>query len=497
MNHPLLPNLAIVRGRPGRRPGNPRFAAAMALALGFAALAPSVRATPSNIVNNSVWNDTSGHEIEAQGGFIVNFGGTYYWYGTDLSTQPTNNINLYTSTDLVNWTSQGAVADLSSIPGYTTPSWVGRTKVAYNASTGKYVMFMEYSDGTGGGRNHLVFLTSSSPTGSFTYQNSDAYPGGYAMGDLGMFFSDSSGAYLIFVSDTSDVDSSLTVAKLSSDYLSISSVVSQLTSVYREAPCLFSYGGLYYIMASDLAGWDSSGTSVWWASSLSGPWTSGGYISTSPSSSNSFDNQVDQILPVSGSAGTTYVFLGDRWSDEGGSSGLGQNNLYPLTFDSYGWPTLNGEASWNLDLSTGSWTTNLTANPGFETGDLTGWSTWTNTSGSIYVQGGGRHGAYELTCWASSAYQATCYQSPSLANGTYTFLAWVEGDPGFNDCGLIAKDYDSYGDYLESECTLDGTWEPVMISGIGVTAGTCTYGLWADANANDWCSMDDADFYAN
>ncbi len=42
------------------------------------------------------------------------------------------------------------------------------------------------------------------------------------------------------------------------------------------------------------------------------------------------------------------MYLGDRWSNKvGGSSGIGLNGRYPLTFDASGTPTINYLRCWH------------------------------------------------------------------------------------------------------------------------------------------------------
>jgi hypothetical protein len=76
-----------------------------------------------------------------------------------------------------------------------------------------------------------------------------------------------------------------------------------------------------------------------------------------PQSANTFDTQNLLILPVAGSRSTTYVYIGDRWTDMGGSSGIGQNEFFPVVFDNDhdGWPTILGQANWSIDVKAGTW----------------------------------------------------------------------------------------------------------------------------------------------
>jgi hypothetical protein len=83
---------------------------------------------------------------------------------------------------------------------------------------------------------------------------------------------------------------------------------------------------------------------------MAGPWSA--WKSFAPSGTNTCNSQVTFILPVVGSSGTAYMFLGDRWNS---------NNL---TDSRYIWQplTIKGTAvsmtcptSWTLDAPAGTW----------------------------------------------------------------------------------------------------------------------------------------------
>ncbi|MFD7860244.1 hypothetical protein ACFV6B_39110 [Streptomyces microflavus] len=64
---------------------------------------PVETATPSSaIANDTVWTDTDGNEILAQGGNLLEVGSMYYWVGQKLVSGEPKAVNLYSSTDLEN-----------------------------------------------------------------------------------------------------------------------------------------------------------------------------------------------------------------------------------------------------------------------------------------------------------------------------------------------------------------------------------------------------------
>jgi hypothetical protein len=104
-----------------------------------------------------------------------------------------------------------------------------------------------------------------------------------------------------------------------------------------------------------------------------------------------------------------------------------------------------------------------------------------------------------LALWAADAYTATVSQSVSpLANGTYTFSAWVERGGTFNSLYLFAKGYkaSSPSDSLQEITDAAGSsgYTQIVLPGIPVTNGQCEVGISADAQAGAWANFDDFSF---
>ncbi|MCM3747818.1 family 43 glycosylhydrolase [Paenibacillus pasadenensis] len=362
--------------------------------------AQPAHAASSQIVNNVEKTATDGQPVWAQGGWMMKEGNTFYWYGLDIS-QPSKlpdgsdnpnwkkKVSAYTSTDLVTWTAHREVVNFQSIdtyraanPGTTVPAfdrnqWFGRPVVQFNSVIDKYVMYMEWGYG-GGNRNTISIWYSDTPTGTFTYQKNIIKPNGYAMGDLGSIFTDTDGStYLSYTIDlkvksdgTPDYNSGIQISKLetklnaSNKYeINIaSSTVLSSVGPYKEATTLFKVGSKYYMMASQTNGYESSPSHYYTANSITGTWSAAQVAATSPSSSNSFDTQIDQILPIQGTSGTVYMYIGDRWNNMKNKAGTGpastqagRNPFYPLTFNSQGQPVINGYANWYIDIAAGTW----------------------------------------------------------------------------------------------------------------------------------------------
>ncbi|WP_303309838.1 glycosyl hydrolase 53 family protein [Hymenobacter sp. BT730] len=144
--------------------------------------------------------------------------------------------------------------------------------------------------------------------------------------------------------------------------------------------------------------------------------------------------------------------------------------------------------------------TNLVTNPGFEangasTQTPTDWTSWANSTANYAAdktETGGQASTYRLTHWLGSAYQVSTYQvKTGLANGTYTLKAWVMNGGGQKACQLYAKNFG--GTEKNYALPVTSTWAQIQIQGIQVSNGQCEFGLWSDANAGNWCSIDNVE----
>ena len=137
--------------------------------------------------------------------FTSEVDGTYYMIGED-KTDGTyfQNVNCYSSTNLVEWTYRGALLSRTSEAGDLGPNRiVERPKVIYNDQTKKYVLYMhidspDYKDARVG------IATGDSVCGKYTYHRSFR-PLGKQSRDMGLFKDDDGSAYLL----TEDVSFSL------------------------------------------------------------------------------------------------------------------------------------------------------------------------------------------------------------------------------------------------------------------------------------------------
>ncbi|MEV5720703.1 family 43 glycosylhydrolase [Amycolatopsis mediterranei] len=468
------------------------------------AATPAPRAAASATIQNDVfWKDTSGNPIYSQGGGVLKVGSTYYWYGVKYggATGYYNNpaagknsnvsfgaITIYSSTDLANWRFEGNAMTPSDLGG---GGWVGRVGVSRNPTTGRYVLV---SQGNGG----LVFATSSTPNGHFTYAGTQSTIGGVSTGmsgDQSVFTDDDGRAYLVFSNKSGR--SHLYVSPLrSSDFLHAEAAknVYNSSSGGREGNIMFKQNGTYYFCSSDLHGWNASHTYCISAKNIMGPY-SAEFVLQGTDADFSHVTQTGLAFTVTGSAGSFVMFGGDRWSDFAGN-GLGYNDWVPVTFDGTA-PVFHSLSQWTVDAAAGTWSVgrgnNYVLNPGAEADRVaqSAIAGWTDTGGAVNSNKlGGHTGRWAMAQSSSSAYNATRYQNISLPNGTYTLSAWVKSSGGQKKSTIFARNFG--GSEVDSSINRSiGTWTNVTISGITVTNGSVQVGVFSDANAGNWVNVDD------
>ena len=67
----------------------------------------------------------------------------------------------------------------------------------------------------------------------------------------------------------------------------------------------------YFLICSHETGWNSNDDQYSYATSISGPWSALADIATA--GTNTWNSQSTYVVPVTGSSGTTYIYMGDRW----------------------------------------------------------------------------------------------------------------------------------------------------------------------------------------
>jgi len=306
------------------------------------------------IRNDTVWRDIHDNEIWCNGGHMISEGDTFYWVGYE--TKPRmglGNIKLYSSANLADWKFENNI--LRNEGPQSILTWAGRPALLYNRRTGKYVLVFEASSKQWH-RHKVGFASCRTIRGEYKLQAYQYPQDERSTGDQSVY-QEGDSAYLVSVLDHPDresVNHSLAIYKLSPDFLSVGSKVFEgFRNCRREAPHIIKRENQYYWFTSGLEYWNSTATMYATAPALSGPWSELKVLSTEPVSIDSFNTQHDFIIPIVGSEATTYVYVGDRYSQHHGH-GIGRNIFLPLIWENEV-PKLRWFSAWGIDLFKGTY----------------------------------------------------------------------------------------------------------------------------------------------
>ena len=131
------------------------------------------------IRSGEIWPDNNGEHINAHGGGVMYYDGTYYWFGEnkcDTTSSAMVGVMCYSSRNLTDWKNEGVA--LSVVDNDSSDIARGcileRPKVIYNAKTGKFVMWFHLElKGKGYAAARSAVAISDSPTGPFKYIRSE------------------------------------------------------------------------------------------------------------------------------------------------------------------------------------------------------------------------------------------------------------------------------------------------------------------------------------
>jgi hypothetical protein len=310
----------------------------------------SASAATVAITPGTAWKDTQGHPIQAHGGGMIKVGSTYYWFGEDKTGEskghsPFLNVPCYSSTDLAHWTFEANVLTRQARGDLGPNRIIERPKVIYNKTTKQYVMYL-HVDTPAHTDTRVGVATSSTVCGKYSYRGSFKPQGNISL-DLTLFVDDDSTAYLF---SEARAAGGLRVYRLSADYLSIAKLVTVLADF--EAPAVFKVNGRYYVLGSHRTGWNTNDNEYSTSTSLAKGWAA--WKLFAPKGTKTFNSQTTFVLPVVGSKGTTYMFMGDRWKPS--SLGTSPYIWLPLTVKGTS-VSLAWHSRWFIDTATGLWHT--------------------------------------------------------------------------------------------------------------------------------------------
>ncbi|CRK18681.1 hypothetical protein BN1708_012442 [Verticillium longisporum] len=309
----------------------------------ISALAVGVVEAALDIIPGATWTATNtGEHVQAHGHGLIEVDGTYYMIGED-KTDGTyfQNVNCYSSKDLIEWSYEGALLSRTTEAGDLGPERiVERPKVIFNDATNKYVLYLhidspDYKDARVG------VATGDTVCGKYEYIDSFR-PLGFQSRDMGLFKDDDGKGYLL----TEDREFGTRIIALTEDYLNVTEVTFEW-AYFAESPAVLKKNGHYFIFGSHLTGWNPNDNVYSFATSLSGPWSE--WTEFAPVGSNTYRSQVSYIQPLgNGDA----IYIGDRWV----SSNLAASTYIwlPLKVSSTD-VKLDWYDSWSPDVSTGTW----------------------------------------------------------------------------------------------------------------------------------------------
>ncbi len=324
------------------------------------------------IVNETIWHDTQGNEIWSNGGNMLQVADTFYWIGYETAPRRPWKINLYSSKNLADWKFEAAPIQRTS--DYRHLGWAGRPSLLYCENTRKWLILSEAASRRWT-RHKVAYSVSDNLTGPYHLLNC-AYPEpNQPTGDQSVYI-EGRDAYLLAALDGEMVDgnelnSSLAIYKLTDDYTAVAEKLYEgwrtekrkleewpdsNTAPGCEAPHIVKHADRYYIFTSRLWGWHSSPTMYSAAKSLEGPWSELKILPTVWEGwvrpTLSFNTQHDFIIPIRGAHTTTYLYVGNRYS-QWHNYGTGRNIFLPLIFNDHTEPQLLWRQKWQINTKTG------------------------------------------------------------------------------------------------------------------------------------------------
>lgn len=380
---------------------------AFCLALaGALVTAGPAQAAPQTVTNGTQFTDTSGNPLHAHGGGVIKVGSYYYWFGENRNTDNTfRYVDAYRSTDLKNWEFRNHVLTEASDPELETAN-IERPKVMYNASTGKFVMWMHKENGVDYGEARAAVAVSDTVDGNYTWQGSFRPLGTHMSRDITVFVDTDGAGYMI---SAARENYDLQIYRLTADYTGIASLVADpWHGGHREAPALFKRNGVYFMLTSGATGWNPNQQQYATATSIAGPWTAMANVGDS----TTYGSQTAYVLPVQGSSGTSYLYMGDRWGNAfGGTVNDSRYVWLPLTFPSSTTMSMSWSPEVTVDTTAGTVTgtsatyNTLIARHSAKCADVTSQSLWAGAQIKQYTCNGGNNQKYWFKSLGSGYYQ--------------------------------------------------------------------------------------------
>ncbi|MFI1660847.1 RICIN domain-containing protein [Streptomyces sp. NPDC020472] len=324
------------------------FAVLSALLLSFFGAMGTAHAASVTVDNATQFTDPAGNPVHAHGGGVVKVGSYYYWFGEDRNADNSfRYVSAYRSTDLKTWEFRNHVLSQATDPELQGAN-IERPKVMYNASTGQFVMWMhKEGSATDYSEARAAVAVSSTVDGDYSWRGSFR-PLGHMSRDITTFVDTDGTGYMI---SAANENADLHVYRLTADYTGIDAQVQKLwAGQSREAPAMFKRNGVYFILTSGATGWAPNQQKYATATSVTGTWSGLKDVGNS----TTYRSQTAYVLPVQGTSGTSYLYMGDRWGNSMG--GMVQDSQYvwlPLKFPTKTTMTMDYSPKITIDAAAG------------------------------------------------------------------------------------------------------------------------------------------------
>ncbi|MFJ6656740.1 RICIN domain-containing protein [Streptomyces sp. NPDC091377] len=324
------------------------FAALASLLLSLLTAVGTAQAAPATTDNGIQFTDPQGNPVHAHGGGVIKVDRYYYWFGENRNPDNTfRYVSAYRSTDLKTWEFRNHVLTEASDPELDWAN-IERPKVIYNSTTKQFVMWMHKENGSDYGEARAAVAVSSTVDGDYTWRGSSR-PLDHMSRDITTFVDTDGTGYMI---SAANENADLHVYRLTADYTAVEKQVQKLwPGQWREAPAMFKRDGVYFLLTSGATGWSPNQQKYATATSITGTWSDLKDIGDSVT----YRSQTAYVLPVQGTRGTGYLYMGDRWGNSmGGTVNDSQYVWLPLTFPTSTTMTMSYSPSITIDTARGT-----------------------------------------------------------------------------------------------------------------------------------------------
>ncbi|MER5307738.1 RICIN domain-containing protein [Streptomyces sp. NPDC002773] len=320
-----------------------------AVLLSLLGTAGTAHAAAATVTNATQFTDPAGNPVHAHGGGVVKVGSYYYWFGENRHADNSfRYVSAYRSTDLKTWEFRNHVLTEATHPELAGAN-IERPKVIYNAATGKFVMWMhKEGSATDYSEARAAVAVADTVDGDYTWRGSFR-PEGHMSRDITTFVDTDGTGYMI---SAANENRDLHVYRLTSDYTAIDVQVNKLwAGESRESPAMFKRNGVYFLLTSWATGWAPNQQKYATATSITGEWSGLKDIGDW----TTYGSQTAYVLPVQGTSGTSYLYMGDRWGNSmGGMVNDSQYVWAPLKFPTPTTMTMDYFPQLTIDTAAGT-----------------------------------------------------------------------------------------------------------------------------------------------